>query len=94
MGVRYCGQDGGGGTQGWDTRQGMSWGSRHMMGFQTGVGFQSCSGIPDTDGVPDRDDGVPDRDCGVPDRMMGFQTWGKVTTLTSHQSEILHSLIF
>ena len=25
---------------GWNTRQGMGWGSRHMMGFQTGVGFQ------------------------------------------------------
>ena len=33
-------QDGGTGALGWDTRQGMVWGSRYMMGFQTGVGFQ------------------------------------------------------
>ena len=42
--------------------EGMGWGSRHMVGFQTGVGFQSCGGIPD------RDSGVPDRDSGVLDR--------------------------
>ena len=40
MGVGYCRQDGVSGALGWDTRQGMRWGSRHMMGFQTGVGFQ------------------------------------------------------
>ena len=75
MGVGYCRQDGGGGILGWDTRQEVGWGSRHMVGFQTGVRFQSCGGIPVTGGVldrdgvvPDRDDGVPDRDGGVPDR--------------------------
>ena len=69
MGVGYCGQDGWGGALGWDTRQGMGWGSRHMIwGVQTGVGFQSCGGISDTGRVPDRDGGVPDRDGGVPDR--------------------------
>ena len=40
MGVGYCRQDDGGGALGWDTRQEMGWGSRHMMGFQTWVGFQ------------------------------------------------------
>ena len=67
-GVGYCRQDCGGGALGWDTRQKMEWGSRHMVGLQTGVGFQSCSAIPDTDGVPDRDGGVPDISGGVPDR--------------------------
>ena len=64
----YWRQDGGDGALGWDTRQGMGWGSRDMVGFKTGVRFQSCGRIPDTGGVPDRDGGVPDRDGGVPDR--------------------------
>ena len=69
----------GGSSQGWGSRQGM--------------GFQTC-------------DGVPDRGCGTKHRwgsrhgMMIYQTdggvpgRGGVTTFTSHQSEILHSLIF
>ena len=78
MGVGYCGKDGGRGALGWHTRQGVGWGSRHMMEFQTGVGFQSCGGIPGTGGIPDRDGcvsdkhgGVPDRDGGVPDEWWG-----------------------
>ena len=58
-------------------------------------------------GIPDRDGVVPDRGwdkiCrqGSKHGMMGYQTWddgvpgrGRVATLMSHQSEILHSLIF
>ena len=48
--------------------RGWGWGSRHMLGFQTGVGFQECGVIPDTGGLPDRNCGVPDRDGGVPNR--------------------------
>ena len=33
--VGYCGQDGGSGALGWDTRQEMGWDTRHMMGIQT-----------------------------------------------------------
>ena len=44
MGVGYCRQDGGSGALGWDTRQGMEWGSRHMMGFQTGWGSSNVVG--------------------------------------------------
>ena len=78
MGVGYCRQDGGGGVLGWDTRQWMGWGSRHMVGFQKVVGFQSCGGIPDTGGVPDKDGGVPDRDGGYQTGMVGYQTGGGI----------------
>ena len=51
-----------------------------MEGYQTGGGILDAGGD-----IPDAGDGIPNA-SGVPDR-------GKVTTLTSHQSEILHSLI-
>ena len=67
-----------------------------MVGYQVGMV-----------GIPDRDGGVPDRwwytRCrwGARHGMMGYQTGGdgvpgrgRVKTLMSHQSEILHSLIF
>ena len=63
---------------GWDTRQGMGWGSRHMVGFQTGVGFQSCGGIPDTDEVPDRDGGYQIGMVGYQTGMVGYQTGGGI----------------
>ena len=95
MGVGYCRQDGGGGAldgipdRAWDgvpatwlgSRQ--RWGSTHVVGYQTGmVGYQT-------------------RMVGYQTGMVGYQTGddevpgrGRVTTLMSHQSEILHSLIF
>ena len=63
------------------------------------MGYQTEDGIPDNDGVPvrggvpdtgwvlDRDGVVSDMDGGVPGR-------DGLTILTSHQSVILHSLIF
>ena len=108
MGVMYCGQDGGGEALRWDTRQGLGWGSRHMVGsshvvgyqtqvryktgmvgyqigmvwYQTGmVGYQiGMVGVPDVGGsTQDAGDGIPNVGR-VPDR-------GRVTTLTSHQSD-------
>ena len=57
-----------GGVLGWDTRQGMGWGSRHIVGFQTGVGSSQVARYQTQVGVPDRDGGVPDKDGGVPGR--------------------------
>ena len=82
----------------WDTRQewasSQEWGSIQGMGFHTEMGFQSW------DGVPDRGWDTRHR-LGSRHGMVGYQTWddgmsdrGRVTTLTSHQSGILHSLIF
>ena len=51
------------------------------------VGHQPGGGIPDAGGVPDM--GM----MGYQMEMMGCQAGVGVTTLTSHQSEILHSLI-
>ena len=61
-----------------------------MVGFQTGVGFQSCGGVPDTGGVQT---GMVGYQTGGIPNAGGVLGRGRVTTLTSHQSEILHSLI-
>ena len=76
--------------------------SNGMVGYQTQmVGYQRGGGIPDAGG------GIPDANSGIP-MQVGFQTWdnrvpagdggvpgrGRVTTLTSHQSKILHYLFF
>ena len=66
------------------------------------VGHQTGGGVPDIGGgIPDAGDGIPDAGWGSRHGMMGYQTGhdgvpgrGRVTTLMSHQSGILHSLIF
>ena len=77
-------------------------------GFQTRNGIPDTGGDPDRDhGVPDRDGGVPDRwwdtRCrwGSRHGVMGYQIGDDgmpgrdgVTTLMSHWSGILHSVIF
>ena len=78
------------------------------MGFQTWKwGSRHGDGVPGKRWGSRHGDGVPDMGMwfqtrgGVPDMGMGFLTWGRgsrkrggVTTFMSHQSEILHSLIF
>ena len=74
-----------------------------QVGYQTGmVGYQTGGGKPDAGGgIPDASDGIPNASGIPPHGMMGYQTGDdgvpgrdRVTTLMSHQSEILHSLIF
>ena len=102
VGLGHWGWGGGTGV-GHLTRDGVpdkGWGSRHEDGFQI------WGGIPDMGMGFKTRDGVPDRGCGARHRwgsrygMMGYQTddgvpvRGGVTTFTSHQSGIFHSLIF
>ena len=108
MGVGHWGQDSGVGALGvaYQTRDGVpgrgwgysqGWGSRLGMGFQTwngvsdmGMGSRHGLGFQTWGGVPDREFGTRHRyqtDDGVPGR-------GGVIIFTSHQSGILHSLIF
>ena len=80
------GQDGGVGH--WGGLPDRRWSSRHGMEFQSGVGFQTRDGVP-------YKGWVPDRWWDSRHQMMGFRTGDDgVTTLTSHQSRILYSLIF
>ena len=78
---------------GYQTGDGMGFqtgcGSSHVVKYQTQVGYQTVMvGYQTGGGTPDACGGVPDAgDDGVPGR-------GSVTTLMSHQSEILDSLIF
>ena len=91
-GGRYCGQDGGSGALGWDTRQGMGWGSRHMKGFQTGgwgsnnvAGYQTQAGHqPGMVGYQtwmvwyQIDGGIPDAGGGISDTVDGIPDVGGV----------------
>ena len=86
---------GGVADMGWSSRHG--WGSRHEMGFQT------WGGIPDTGRVPDMGNlsfsefsnvcfNLTSRGFNFTSRkIISFTSHGN---LTSHQSGILHSLIF
>ena len=67
-------------TWGWDSRHG-GWDSRHGDGIpDMGMGFQTWGWDSGHGMGYQTDDGVPVR--------------GEITTFTSHQSGILHSLIF
>ena len=92
----------------WGSRHGdrvpdKGWGSWHGDGLpDMGVGFQPRDGVPDMGMGFQTGDGGTRHRWGSRHGMKGYQTEGGVpvrggvtfTTFTSHQSGILHSLIF
>ena len=78
MGVEHCGQDGGGGALKQDTRHGMGWGSRHLLGSRQGWGSSHVVGYQTQVGYQTGMVGYQTGMVGYLTVMVGYMTDGGI----------------